>query len=192
MLPLLSDFNPDDTIAARRIYRRRLIPISLGSAALLFAAWWVTQVVQTHSSHDAATVSLAAVAAAIAVILGVSLVVLGLRQARRIAHDVRDNRVAVEACRFVCAGRVASIWQSPTRRLTCEVSLVPWHPNRGEAALVRYLPRSGVILSVARPTQTGVRSRRLAVVGVRLLGIALVAWTVSRRRGHDGAASRES
>lgn len=181
MLLLLSDFNADDLARCRRIYRGRLIPSALGVGTLLFAAWWVFQLIETHGSHDAATVSLAAIDAAIAVILGVLLLVLGLRQARRLAHDVRDARVAVEPFRFVCAGRSVSTWQSPTRRLRCQSSLVRWQPRRGERALLRYLPRSGVVLSATPIAQTADRARSLAMAGVRVVGIALAVWAVGRR-----------
>ena len=185
---LAFEFSAGDRAAVRRFNRHRFNLLLVGMVGLLFTAWLVLQLVWAPS-HDRNSPLFALWAAGCALIFSMSgfLCVAGLRLAHRLAADVRQGQVTVEPFRFICAGTQLATWQSRTRRLTCLVSLVPWSPDRGDEAMLRYLPRSGVVLGVARIQPKVGDFESAARVGARVVGVGLLLWVVKRLAGGPSA-----
>jgi hypothetical protein len=78
--------------------------------------------------------------------------------ALHLTADWRNHRVIETPARLVRIGRRSSrpnfAWDAPGRRLRYRRQGVPWKPEVNELAVIRYLPRSGLVLSARSPLDT--------------------------------------
>jgi hypothetical protein len=134
---------------ARAHYRRRFSAVLVGVVGLV---WWIPP--WLLSRHPLPWVlALWLLGGAISAACGVIVIVIGFRHARALALDYHEQ-LASEG-RFTLVGvyhtRGPTLfrWQSGQRRIQCRRDDVPWQPSLGEAARIRYLPRSGAVLEVS-------------------------------------------
>ena len=81
-----------------------------------------------------------------------------LWKAYLVSGDLRDARVSEDTFELMREVRIYGQppyrWRSTRRRLDCQTAMAPWGLSQGDRAVIRYLPRSGLPLSVtpAMPT----------------------------------------
>jgi hypothetical protein len=134
---------------ARAHYRRRFSAVLVGVVGLV---WWIPP--WLLSSHALPWVlALWLLGGAISAACGVVAIVIGVRHARALALDYHEQQASEDRFTLVgvyhTRGPTLYRWQSGQRRIECRRDDVPWQPSLGEAARIRYLPRSGAVLEVS-------------------------------------------
>jgi hypothetical protein len=134
---------------ARAHYRRRFSAVLVGVVGV---AWWIPPLLLT--SHPLPWVlALWLLTGTLSAAGGVFLIARGGRYAHALALDYHEQQASEDRFTLVgvyrTRGPTLYRWQSGRRRIECRRDDVPWQPSLGEAARIRYLPRSGAVLEVS-------------------------------------------